>query len=495
MKKYIILFMSLSLLISCYKDKGNYDYKPTINIKVSGIEQKYELEAFKDILEINPKIVPENLDYKYYWIVYPEGSSDISAFDTISMQKDLKQELTLSPGGYNLRFCAEDTKTGIFSYTEHKLSVRTEQVKGWWVLKADDGYTDIDIHTSTTVFPNRIRRTNKNIGLLGHPIRLILHNDWLRPIYNNEGKNLKFVSTKSVFVASDKDIKVLDYYTNKIIGNFENLFFDGYAPTKKPNDLFLANRDVILINDDKLHYIKSVGMSKTGFFSNPIEGDYKISSHKATNFLWYPLLFNEKKSAFSTFSSSDIDLREYRNNPLKDVELLFLGHKKFINPAEYAYAVMKSKVSNEKYFIKLRSNNRSTSKSPILKIDTLPTSLKINNADGYTTAKDYNQIFFRVGNTIWSYDADNIIEKEQIKIPINEKITYMENLITSVPKQEHSYMVVATESSSRYKVYIYDIQAGNIKPIPVKILSGDGLAKKVSYMELNNNHVYQTYGE
>ena len=60
MKYKILLFFALTwfTVLSCYDDKGNYDYKEVNELNISGIDDKvyYERIAFVDTLKLTPEI-------------------------------------------------------------------------------------------------------------------------------------------------------------------------------------------------------------------------------------------------------------------------------------------------------------------------------------------------------------------------------------------------------------------------------------------------------
>lgn len=491
----ILLFSSF--MTSCYEDKGNYDYKAlsSVEVKVAGIEPSYQVKTM-DVLEITPSILPDNSDYECYWEVYPSSGKKI----VISREKNLKYPVTLQPGNYKLRYFAKNKQTEVFSYTQYELTVETDIVKGWWLLKEKKGNTDIDIHTAEHSFTDRIFSTSGE-SLEGAPQNFLFSSIWLRLDSIGEGANKRYttVRTPSVFVASEKDLKVLDFYSTQTIGTFESLFKLNNSIKKKPEDLFFSSRYISLLNDGKIYFIRTSGNSATSFFSDAILGNYKLSDHKAVAYYWKPLMYDEVNSSFCTYSIIDNSMRYYKDPaPYKvrnlNADLLFFDHRKMVNLPEWAYALLKSKTKEEHYLYKF-SSLPGRKRPLVLNVDTLKDDKKMFHADRFAYTKGYNQTFFAIGNTIWSCEFAGFTEKQQLVIPAGETITYMETLVSDKSvqgKQPPVYFVLATTIGEKYKFYVYNIQAGNIEK-KIAVYEGEGAVNRGMLLELEEGSIWQTF--
>lgn len=498
---YSIFCLTLAgILTGCYSDQGNYTYKDidSVEVKVSGIESSYVVRTF-EVLNITPTITPNNEEYECYWGVYPSTETSINKMSIISKDKNLSYAVTLKPGSYKLRYSAKNKKTGVLSYTEYDLTVETDIVKGWWVLKEKNGNTDIDIHTSLHSFSDRIATTSGQ-PLAGTPKNFLYAGNWQRLDSIGEGSEKRYTSvvTPCVFVASDKDLKVLDYYTTETIGTFESLFKMNYPAIKKPEDIFFASYYISLLNDGKIYSIRTVGNSATSFFSDPLLGTYKLSPNKAVSYYWQPLMYDETSSSFCTYSTIDNYIQFYKDLPsfklnYLDADLLFFNHRKMVNSPEWAFALLKSKTSKEYYMYKF--NSLPGRKKPVvIQVDTLKEDKRMFHAERYAYTKSYNQVFFTSGNDIWSCDFADYSEKKQISVPQGESITLIETLVPEVAAGTVApvYFVLATQIGDKYKLYIYNIQAGNIADL-VSIYEGTGKVKRAMLLNLENNKVWQTY--
>ena len=59
-KLFSLLVSMVILSVSCYEDKGNYDYHPINEVTISGVAEAYEIERW-DTLKI-PVVLKNSLD-------------------------------------------------------------------------------------------------------------------------------------------------------------------------------------------------------------------------------------------------------------------------------------------------------------------------------------------------------------------------------------------------------------------------------------------------
>lgn len=120
--------------------------------------------------------------------------------------------------------------------------------------------------------------------------------------------------------------------------------------------------------------------------------------------------------------------------------------------------------------------------NPAKKCDTLidDGTKGLLQADFWASSQNNNIIYFSKEHEIRSCNIDaNYVEKNQRTLPSGETVTYMRHLKTSDGKVNK--LAVATFDGSRYKVYLYDIQAGNLRNDP-EILEGEGRVGAMIYI-------------
>jgi hypothetical protein len=85
---YIFIVGFLSML-SCSKDKSNYNYSETEHIEINGIESKYTVISLKDTLKIMPTATSNKEgELEYRWGLYETSvQGRTEPLDTISRAK------------------------------------------------------------------------------------------------------------------------------------------------------------------------------------------------------------------------------------------------------------------------------------------------------------------------------------------------------------------------------------------------------------------------
>ena len=88
MKKLFIAALSamVILLVSCFKDKSNYDYAPNEKITVTGINSSYDRISLVDSINIKPTVVSSDpaAKFQYVWGIYETNvQGTVPKIDTI----------------------------------------------------------------------------------------------------------------------------------------------------------------------------------------------------------------------------------------------------------------------------------------------------------------------------------------------------------------------------------------------------------------------------
>lgn len=131
------------LQISCYKDKGNYDYQPQNILAIAGIDSSYSILA-GNVLTINPTITTgdksdsaDTTRFNYKWVKeLPSGQ-----VLTLSDKPNLSIEITADRFTFNqvnpIYFVVIDKQTAARSQFMLRLDVQTQTSftkKGWYIL-------------------------------------------------------------------------------------------------------------------------------------------------------------------------------------------------------------------------------------------------------------------------------------------------------------------------------------------------------------------------
>jgi len=482
---HIILTLCIVCLgIACYENKGNYDYTDKLEITVSGMQEAYNLTVGETI-SLKPQITPVNREYDCFWgiIASNSGSNNV---DTISFDQNLDYKISLRTGSYNLLFCARDKATGIYAYERYNLTVGTETTDAWWILKENSNGTDLDLITPTKTMSNFISSINGK-QMAGAPVSLAFTH-YYSEFDSTINANVKI---SSVFVASEQDIVALDYYSGKLIRDYDNFFYE-FPQNRKVTHLFNGPSDIHAVIDNHIYTIPAMknGAPYTQF-SIKVDGNYQLSSQYHAVGAKQPLLYDEISYSFCSVARGTSLLMYTDNSGISpndmDMELIFMGSRSpSISAGDVVYAIMKN--GNKYNLINIDGTliNRVNS-NPIKEMVEMPSDLGILNADFRTVNENNDIIYYTKDNRVFACKIDTWEEEPQdLGIGSGETITYME-YVKFAPYDSNpdwfDYVVIATHQNGQYKLYLHPIQAGNIQPAE-KVYTGEGKVKKALFIKL-----------
>ena len=116
MKQFIYIWLGIILLsvVSCYDDKGNYDYHDINEITFGDVNTTYNVLLNIDTLKIDALVEMSTGDktdasrFQYAWIISPINTSNQK--DTISTERVLNYFISLAPNTYDLYLKIWDKK-------------------------------------------------------------------------------------------------------------------------------------------------------------------------------------------------------------------------------------------------------------------------------------------------------------------------------------------------------------------------------------------------
>lgn len=492
--KFINVFclIMMGVCSACYDDKGNSNYTEKLNIRVENVEMDMKVNVASR-LELRPEIYPENREYECFWGIVNKNDR-YGIMDTLSRERELDFSVDLKTGNYLLRFYVRDVETGIFSYTEYNLLVETDMAVGWWVLKNGANGVDIDLFTPDHKIAD-VMYSRSGHALAGNALDISYTDKYW--VYDALGKD---EMTKVVFVGSDRDLAVIDFFTGYFILGFDNLF---YERPKRRNiqALFRGASDTHVIVDDQIYTMPNMKYDHYRQFVIKHQGDYMISPCRNASGLGLPLLFDSLTSSFCTVTRNLLELNYLGNDeypaPHKDLDadLLFLGGRTIdVNlPGKDAYAILKKK-NLEKYWLVSLNGWPDLDKNPMQnEWLELPYGLNVLHADFRAMNQDNDVIYFFKDNKLFSYDLTTLKEREQnLNLASDETITYME-YVKYTPWGKNgdwfTYLVIGTVQGERYKLYLHRVQAGMVQPA-TEIFEGEGQVKRAIYINNGNTSTF-----
>ena len=487
---YIIIAVLLyANFVSCYDDKGNYDYTDKFEITIDSIQEKYTALALIDTLKIFPEVTPKNVEYEYFWGTYPNVVSGVTpTMDTLCKTCELNYPVQLQPGSYTLVFCARERETGIASFESSQLQVATSLTSGWYILRSQNSYTDLDLYAPQGKIENVIALNNEGRNLKGEAKAILYSKDYRA--WNEETELYQKINT--LMALSTDDIYTIRINNGSIIRTSDDIFYEK-PDIISPQNIIGSTSYFCLINNGRMHTI-TANSSNSGRFGIAKTGNYKLSPYMVNCYPGNPLVYDEISSSFCRVVSSNSELVNLSDEgsvdtislpPVNnlDADLLFMG----MGTSQKVWALMKKK-NADMYVLQNLQGNQRDFKNPTNSCDTIDSNLKICHANKWAPNLDNDIIYFNQGNVVYSCNINaQYQEKEQVAFSAGEEITYMRHLKyndTANPENNFSYLVIATYSNGSYKVYLYNIQAGNLQNSP-QIMEGEGKVGGVIY--INNN--------
>ncbi|UKK50876.1 PKD-like family lipoprotein [Prevotella sp. E13-17] len=201
MKRYFSIVLSVMAamlsLVSCYEDKGNYDYRDldvvTIDTMETGMQSAYSLMRF-DRLRLAPHIFfngqlvddSQEVPLDYQWTIFSSvsGTGANSVIDTIGNQRVLDTVISRTAGSYLVQLVVKNRHTDVCQFFRVPVSVSEVLDGGWMVFyeRADHpGTSDLAlIHNPWTknnvvydrIYSNLYETTNGEL-LDGKPVRCL----------------------------------------------------------------------------------------------------------------------------------------------------------------------------------------------------------------------------------------------------------------------------------------------------------------------------------
>jgi hypothetical protein len=244
MKKYIIYFFLFSAIIvfySCYKDKGNYDYKDINKITISSTADTFNV-LLPDSLRINLTITQTLQDpagLSFQWVMYPNTSAPLTR-RTLDTTQNLRAKITEDPGSYLLDVFVKDRKTNVEFQKRFIVNVLTTYSEGWVVVEETAGACDLSMITPVDM-------VIKNIYSLAN-------NGQTLPAGTSRIPDIKTTQNdQKVFILSPNNLQQVNFSNFLKIANPADVFWAEPSPLK-PQEMFFNSTDEVAINNGKPHF-------------------------------------------------------------------------------------------------------------------------------------------------------------------------------------------------------------------------------------------------
>ncbi len=432
--KYIIALSSVSAVLSCSKDLGNYNYQAINELAISDMANSYSAISTIDTLRITPKVTmtedvtdPQRLDY--IWVI-KDGTTVI---DTAGTEKALKYSVALPPKNYTIQLRIEDKQTKVTWTKKASLTVGTVYSRGLLLMgENNEGYADLDFISMVrdTIIVRDILQTN-GLPKLHSPL-MAQHTG------GNEATIRMWISTNTgAYYLNRVDMKgtssntfgKLLYLTDDI--NKSNEFPVVLAPQiiNAGGGIGNAYNRAVLTSTGNIYANSLFGAPD--FYANPINRhqDSFKTLIKSAPYLFYSignlnslLWYDRDKNRFMNFTSlgfnltSDI-LTDGENDPFpwdqtaSGRKLIYGENSRNTDGGSTqgnSFAIMKD-AQNNCFIYKFYANGATPSKRNLYKIKAL--AIDFGKADHYAFSSHRTVVFYSVGHKLYAYDYNPDNEK------------------------------------------------------------------------------------
>ncbi len=403
--QYLVIMMVLCIAaVSCYKDKGNYNYHPINELSFLNFDTTngYSVE-FGQPLTVSPQI-KGTLDtsgaqksYSYEWSLYFNSKDSV-----ISTDKILNVKLQEPPGNYTLQLIVTDKTTGVQYAIRTQLLIITEIFEGFLVLNEVSGKSRLDMITY-----NRTDNTYKQ------------HTDILTEMGSQlpvQGKPIQVFCMESEYFAKTPDSYLIYLVTEtgtyrlnpETFGYIDQYNFRNEITGQIPADFMPLNLSggiqygitpMMFLSEGANIYKR--GFEYPTFPYVPIN----IYAGAATPFKAFPIvpmyylyatIYNMDKRTFTSFSLSGVNVTDMAPASGFPVgrDMVYMEGKLNGN----AYAVMKDPGTTTYYMVRF---------SPFMKLVSYNeqiTGTDIDKAEHFAVSPDLGYLFYSVGGKVYEYD-------------------------------------------------------------------------------------------
>lgn len=494
MKKIYLLMSLVALLFtSCFDDDGNYTYKNVDEITIEGLDESYVKNSYAgEVLEIDPVIKTAYTDLEYEWWMwdpsketgYTGWEENVTPYEAelISTDKKLSYKVECPIGQYTLMLKVTSKTNGYFNVATTRFDAQTVFTRGFYILKeTSDGNTELDLYNRDNQLMSNLLEGTGLGAMKGKPLALgALQGHAMR---NEAGEYLK-IHTICV-TTQDKEIAFFNTENLEKVHDASDVVTGGLKEGETPyvafsygySNYFLSSRGCnVAYISSMMNTSGSIGIpGKTGGASTFVMCDDNM----------YAIYWNETEQkimdcdhmGFGQFG--DYDENGFSTQGMK---CLMCGAT---HSDQKGYFILEDEAGKKYlYIVEFGSMNAKT-----IDRKEIDPSSKLASATAFATnVKTTNVLYFVTDNKLYSYNLANFTERETPLtlqgIGADETITYL-----SYQWQEYyndldynfKHLVVGTQKGETYRLYMYDITAGEPRELRTTI-EGTGKLKMCLYM-------------
>ncbi|GEP98719.1 PKD-like family lipoprotein [Chitinophaga cymbidii] len=470
----ILSILLAALLTGCYKDKGNYDYKPINRLAVSDPANPVNISiTLGDSLKITPVIEQSASQHEdslsYEWMVFDNSpaSSYTMPRTVISTDRNLAVEIKDPPfslgQNYRLTYRVTDRNTGVSSAIYYNLTIINKYATGWILLESKPAGGDLSMILPDGSVERGIYTSLNPSYPLENPVKVELS-----PFQVTDDVS---VTSRKIYLLGAGSGMELDYQTMLRKFDYAYLFYGAPAVIKplrmtwmstsaNANSLFASQG--IVINDGKVHANLVGGFpgsKKWGAALSTPEGHY---NYEATPFVaggttYSAVIYDKVKKRFYQVGNTALTNLPIAASTLFDMndvglDMLYLDSANITR--EYN-AVMKD-ASNVPWLLRFKLAIANNDPPNVTLQKTQMNAPGILNMTGMASSTITPHIYYATGNTMYRYETTSNTTVQQYTFPAGETVTQMKFLRQP---EGASLLAAVTWDGTQGRLYFFEVSS------------------------------------
>lgn len=500
MLRCICILIVVSMLGSCIKDIGNYDYKELNElVEVSNLPEEMQAQygkklAFVPVIKFSKDPDFDASKYAYEWsYIGPNGLGGTGLY-VLSDAKDLDMVLTkVVAGTYTAYFAITDKASGVKYKKSFKLKVVNEYNEGWIMMNEVNGKARVDMlyldaERNFKLVNDVLGSTGAGLTLEGKPVLAYTYSTGLLigpdqisyGVYLGTDKyttkvdpnTFKWTPTMGLSYEMYGDVPV-GFYAERIqvrgggssaymIGGGEAYYYDRTMQIYFSAPISYNNEDQ---KSFKVAPFVAASSSYGIFYDITNRRFVKHSGTASTTTVLPDPAIGQRLFSFTTGK----DLVYMRNVPYNGGEV---------------FSILKDVNGSKKYLARFNpANNAQTYYAEIIGTD-------IDKAEFYAVNPEFGYVFYSVGSKVYQYDMTYKTTKLMADYG-SYKISYLdfyEFKATAKINAEGKRLMVGTydatiNNGTEGSLHIYTVPSLNGDLIEIGTYSGFGRIKSLTYRE------------
>lgn len=505
-KDILLAAAAMVLAASCIDDKGNYDYEDASTVfppVISGLPKDTTIQQGTDlVLTAGKHFSVANDDpgrYTYTWSITEATTAGFLPTRTyIGNEENLNYPVKLAAAEWTLTLQVWDKKLDLYTKAQTTLNVVASPLdRGWYILKDQDGYTDVDYITNGgKIYADVLAPTDHRVK--GTAVKMAYQSGRYYHVQKNaDGTSTTLSNQKVLHILTTEDMQTFNAKDLQLFKRFNDQFYTAPAQCA-PQDIDVASSmgDLFFLNAGQMYSI--YGMSANiGKFGGAKVGDldlYPCMINNASD----ELVWDRKSRSFLSGKSSGTTFTPF-TTPAPDASLpaslsampydmvkMCAGQGGNYSE-DYGFALMKSTADSRHYLAHLRFDySGQYATYPIMTWLEVPQGSTLLEGECMACPASGEFVYYSIGNKIYTYtNAQGIANRDhmQLTLPEGEKVTYMFNF-RSTYGTIYNNLAVLSQTPTGYTLRIYEPQGIDIeelKPEPTAVYSGKGNARYVMY--------------